>query len=89
MSISNYSVEELTKAKHQDELVKSKYVEVHLDHVHMGVGGDDSWSPSVHKDAQIDDSYWKFGLVLSPIPHQSDASDFYYSVCKSLSQNTL
>lgn len=77
MSISNYTIEELTRAKHQDDLVKSKYVEVHLDHLHMGLGGDDSWSPSVHKDALIDDSGWKFGLVLTPIHSQIDASDLY------------
>jgi len=77
MSISNYTIEELTRAKHQDDLVKSKYVEVHLDHLHMGLGGDDSWSPSVHKDALIDDSGWKFGLVLTPIHFQIDASDLY------------
>tara|TARA_B100000519_G_scaffold38248_2_gene28089 strand:- start:1368 stop:4583 length:3216 start_codon:yes stop_codon:yes gene_type:complete len=80
MSISNYTLEDLTRAKHQDELTESKCVEVHLDHAHMGVGGDDSWSPSVHKDALIDDSGWKFGLVLTPIHSQSDASNLYYSV---------
>jgi len=36
-------------AKHDYELVPDKYTHLHLDHRHMGVGGDDSWSPSLHK----------------------------------------
>ena len=33
-------IRRFTRAKHQDELTIN--VEVHLDHAHMGVGGDDS-----------------------------------------------
>ena len=36
-------------AKHDYELTADKYTHLHLDHAHMGVGGDDSWSPSCHK----------------------------------------
>ena len=36
-------------AKHDYELVPDAYTHLHLDHRHMGVGGDDSWSPSLHK----------------------------------------
>ena len=42
-----YSLEALAAAKHEYELVKSEAVHLFLDHCHMGVGGDDSWSPSV------------------------------------------
>jgi beta-galactosidase len=49
MSVGPYSVDELACARRQSKLVPtlSHYV-VHIDAAHMGVGGDDSWSPTVH-----------------------------------------
>lgn len=39
----------LMAAKHDYELRADNFTHLHLDHRHMGVGGDDSWSPSLHK----------------------------------------
>ncbi|KAI3933017.1 hypothetical protein MKX01_041198 [Papaver californicum] len=44
MSASNYSTMELDRATHNEKLVKGDTIEVHLDHKHMGVRGDDSWT---------------------------------------------
>ena len=51
-SSSFYSLEELDRCRHDSHLTKDGRVHVHLDAAHMGVGGDDSWSPSVHEE------YW-------------------------------
>ncbi|CAI5519459.1 unnamed protein product [Closterium sp. Naga37s-1] len=49
-SASGYSAEELHRAQHEEELVEDEeYNHVHLDHAIMGVGGDDSWTPAVHR----------------------------------------
>ena len=39
----------MTMAKHDYELEADNYTHLHIDHRHMGAGGDDSWSPSVHE----------------------------------------
>lgn len=39
----------LSLARHDYELEPDKMNHVYLDHKHMGLGGDDSWSPSVHE----------------------------------------
>jgi Beta galactosidase small chain len=44
-----FSMASLAKARHDYELVADDRIHVHLDARHMGVGGDDSWSPSVHE----------------------------------------
>ncbi|KAG0483669.1 hypothetical protein HPP92_011753, partial [Vanilla planifolia] len=44
MSASYYSTAELDRATHNEDLVRGNDIEVHLDHKHMGLGGDDSWS---------------------------------------------
>lgn len=49
VSWNRFSLESLAAAKHDFELQQDGRVHVHLDHRHMGVGGDDSWSPSVHE----------------------------------------
>lgn len=41
----------LMAAKHDYELCADGYTHLHLDAAHMGVGGDDSWSPSCHQVA--------------------------------------
>jgi hypothetical protein len=45
-NVSPYSVAAFERAKHDHELQPSGFSWVHLDHRHMGVGGDDSWSPT-------------------------------------------
>ena len=46
-AVSEYGLQQLTEAQHQHELVVQQGLFVHIDGAHMGVGGDDSWSPSV------------------------------------------
>ncbi|WP_028670757.1 beta-galactosidase [Saccharospirillum impatiens] len=52
-SLSRYSQKALAAARHQYELVEEDGVYLYLDAEHMGVGGDDSWSPSVHPEYQL------------------------------------
>ena len=51
-SSSFFSLEELDRCRHDSHLARDGRVHAHLDAAHMGVGGDDSWSPSVHEE------YW-------------------------------
>lgn len=46
---SQYSQSQLAAARHTNELVPDDAIHLQIDHQHMGVGGDDSWSPSTHK----------------------------------------
>lgn len=48
--LSRHSREQLTEASHRHLLREEPGAWLNLDGHHMGVGGDDSWSPSVHKD---------------------------------------
>jgi hypothetical protein len=47
--VHRYSLAALSAARHEHELVPGRRVHVHLDAAHMGLGGDDSWSPSVRE----------------------------------------
>lgn len=70
ISASRHSVAELEAAKHQHELPARgprDPVHVHLDATHMGVGGDDSWSPSVHDAYLVRPAVYKFGIALLPL----------------------
>lgn len=48
--ISRYSTEQLMTTSHQHLLKPEQGTWLNIDGFHMGVGGDDSWSPSVHAD---------------------------------------
>ncbi|MQL91821.1 hypothetical protein Taro_024432 [Colocasia esculenta] len=79
MSASYYSTQELNRATRNEDLVKGDAIEVHLDHKHMGVGGDDSWSPSVHEQYLIPPVPYSFSLRLCPVCPSKSCQTIYDS----------
>ncbi|KAH6803430.1 glycoside hydrolase family 2 protein [Perilla frutescens var. frutescens] len=67
MNASYYGTAELERATRLEELVKGEDIEVHLDHKHMGIGGDDSWSPCVHEKYLVPAVPYSFRIRLSPL----------------------
>lgn len=63
--VSRYSQENLARAQHTSELTRGGTVYVRLDGWHMGVGGDDSWSPSAHEDFLLRQSRYRYSLTFS------------------------
>jgi len=63
-SVSRFSQQQLTDAKHTDELIDQQRIHVAIDHQHMGVGGDDSWSPSVHPEYLLTEKAYHYQLTL-------------------------
>jgi beta-galactosidase len=64
-TVNQFDQLKLAEAKHPNELVKEAAVFVRVDHKHMGVGGDDSWSPSVHKEFLIEEKKFRYQVTLS------------------------
>ncbi|XP_039136527.1 beta-galactosidase-like [Dioscorea cayenensis subsp. rotundata] len=79
MSASYYSTSELDRATHNKDLVKGNDIEVHLDHKHMGLGGDDSWSPCVHDQYLVPPVPYSFSIRLSPTRPSLSCQDIYIS----------
>jgi beta-galactosidase len=48
-----YSLEDLEKATHINELPQRDFITVNIDYKQEGVGGDDSWGAPVHKKYQL------------------------------------
>ena len=66
--VSPYGVQQLMQAQHTNELVQQPGLHVHIDGFHMGVGGDDSWTPSVRPEYLLDKKHyhWQFSLGKGP-----------------------
>ncbi|VFQ61399.1 unnamed protein product [Cuscuta campestris] len=79
MNASYYTTAELDRATRHEDLVKSDFVEVHLDHKHMGLGGDDSWSPCVHDQYLLPPVPYSFCLRFHPIAAALSGTDVYRS----------
>ncbi|KAH9617726.1 hypothetical protein KSS87_001056 [Heliosperma pusillum] len=77
MSASYYSTAELDRATHDEDLVEGDVIEVHLDHKHMGIGGDDSWTPCVHSKYMIPPVPYSFSIRLSPVTSGTSGHDIY------------
>ncbi|CAL0328768.1 unnamed protein product [Lupinus luteus] len=79
MSASYYSTSELDRATHNHTLIEGDSIEVHLDHKHMGLGGDDSWSPCVHDQYLVPPVPYSFSVRLSPVTPAMSGYDIYKS----------
>ena len=60
---SEYSQKQLAAATHTNELKSDGLIHLNIDHQHMGVGGDDSWSPSTHKEFLLENKHYRYALV--------------------------
>jgi len=68
-SVSRYSLGMLESATHQNELRPNGTVHVSIDHRHQGVGGDDSWSPSVKPEYLVEPAKYAFSVKLRATEH--------------------
>ncbi|GMH38332.1 hypothetical protein BSKO_06216 [Bryopsis sp. KO-2023] len=82
MNVSRYSMEELAAARHEYELKSDGNVHVHLDCAHMGVGGDDSWSPAVRKEYLVPPASYRFDLRLVALRSVSDLNSLGMRLCR-------
>ena len=64
-AVSRYSQTMLAEARHTCDLEAGSLLYVRVDHQHMGVGGDDSWSPSVHSEFLLNQREYRYQLALS------------------------
>lgn len=64
--VSRYSQSNLAEARHSHELNADPGLYVNLDGYHMGVGGDDSWSPSVHPQYLLRERRYHYQVTLAP-----------------------
>lgn len=58
-------------------------LQIHLDHKHMGLGGDDSWSPCVHKQYLIPPVPYSFSVRLCPVTPATSGHNIYKSQFKN------
>lgn len=79
MNASYYGTAELERATHHEKLVKGEDIEVHLDHKHMGIGGDDSWSPCVHEKYLVPAVPYSFSIRLAPLVAPTSPHSIYRS----------
>ncbi|MDX5630076.1 MULTISPECIES: beta-galactosidase [unclassified Brenneria] len=59
-NISRYSQRQLREVSHRHLLTPEAGTWVNLDGFHMGVGGDDSWSPSVAPEYLLQNSHYRY-----------------------------
>ena len=64
LGVSRVSQAAMAAAKHPHELTAESGLYLRLDAEHMGVGGDDSWSPSVHRDYLLTESRYHYQVQL-------------------------
>jgi beta-galactosidase len=64
-ALGRYSLEQLRATSHRHLLRAEPGCWLHLDAAHMGVGGDDSWSPSVSAEFLLTQRRWRYALRFS------------------------
>jgi beta-galactosidase len=63
-----YSMDDLATAAHDFELPERDFITVNLDHLQMGVGGDNSWGLPVNEPYRIKaDRVYRWSFTLAPV----------------------
>lgn len=65
-NVQDYSTEALNESKRTHELKRGDQTWLHIDCRQMGLGGDDSWSPRVHKEYLPEQPVYEFSFMISP-----------------------
>jgi beta-galactosidase len=63
MSVSEYAPDMVSTATHRTALQKDAGIWLTIDGEHMGVGGDDSWSPSVGPEHLLNEQFYHYELT--------------------------
>lgn len=64
-SVSDFGVDSLMSAQHTHERVQQQSLHLHIDGFHMGVGGDDSWTPSTRPQYLLNAKQFRWSFRLS------------------------
>jgi beta-galactosidase len=67
VNVHDFSDAALVKAKETQRIVKDGRIHVAVDLQQMGLGGDDSWSPRVHPEYQLNEKRYEYSFTLSPV----------------------
>ena len=62
-NISRYSQRQLMETSHRHLLQPEAGTWLNIDGYHMGVGGDDSWSPSVSPEFLLSDRQYRYQIT--------------------------
>ncbi len=65
-NIQDYPDEALNESKNTHELIRGDKTYLHIDFRQMGLGGDDSWSPKVHREFLLNNYEYYFSFVIAP-----------------------
>ncbi|WP_418895315.1 glycoside hydrolase family 2 TIM barrel-domain containing protein [Limibacterium fermenti] len=65
-NIQDYSDEALNESKTSHTLERGDNTWLHIDYKQMGLGGDDSWSPRVHKEFTLDNPTYSYSFIIEP-----------------------
>lgn len=63
-NVQDYDDRALFESRTEHVLKRGNKTCLHLDLAQMGLGGDDSWSPRVHKEYVLANRVYKYGFTL-------------------------
>lgn len=68
MSAHHYSISDFdSEPKHYYELPSQDFVEITIDHLQMGVGGDNTWGYKPHREYRLFESSYSYNFSIVPI----------------------
>lgn len=65
---------------HGGSIEKKDMVWLNIDHMQMGVGGDNTWGAQVHPEYTITPCAWQYNFTIQPLNAQSDAVELSHKV---------
>lgn len=66
--------------RHGGSIEKKDMVWLNIDHLQMGVGGDNTWGAEVHPEYTITPHDWTYSFTLQPLGNKDDAAELAHKV---------
>jgi beta-galactosidase len=78
MSATNFSIDDFdVDPKHDFEVSMKNFVEINVDYMQMGVGGDNSWGYRPHKEYRLLEKNYSYTFTISPLEGETKTDDIF------------
>ena len=66
-NVHHSNIDDFAEARHFHQILKHEEIFLNIDHVHAGLGGDNGWTPNLHKEFAVEAKTYKYGIVILPV----------------------
>ncbi len=65
-NVHHSDIDDFIKAGHFHQIPRHKEIFLNMDHIHAGLGGDNGWTPNLHREFTVEAKTYKYSIMILP-----------------------